>query len=176
MQNAIVVGGVYTHYKGGKYRVVAIAQHTETNEKLVVYRPLNGAEQVNVRPLEMFCEMVVRDNVAEPRFALQEDAVALDWEGYQREASKTAMYPNSGTNPIYPTLGLAGEAGEVANVIKKIWRDHEGQVGPEDRRVIAEELGDVLWYVSQLATELHISLADIAARNLQKIHTRYPKS
>ncbi len=85
------------------------------------------------------------------------------------------MYPGHGENPIYPTLGLAGEAGEVANVVKKMWREHEGDVTQEDRRRVADELGDVLWYLTQLATELHIPLADIARLNLEKIRERYGK-
>lgn len=172
--NEVIAGGLYRHYKGGNYRVVAVATHEATREVHVVYRPLNE-DGVYIRSFEDFTAMVVVDNVATPRFALIEEGLHVDWEGYQRESRATAIYPNHGTNPIYPTLGLVGEAGEVANVVKKMWRDHEGDVTQDDRRRVADELGDVLWYLVQLATELHISFADIARLNLQKIGERYKK-
>ncbi|HCC83240.1 TPA: hypothetical protein DEP96_00140 [Candidatus Uhrbacteria bacterium] len=121
----------------------------------------------------MFTEQLVIEGEITPRFALVSDGIDVDWEGYQRESRKTAIYPNHGNNPIYPTLGLAGEAGEVANVVKKMWRAHEGEIDAEHRKMIADELGDVLWYMAQLATELHVSLADIVRLNLAKIRARY---
>jgi NTP pyrophosphatase (non-canonical NTP hydrolase) len=121
----------------------------------------------------MFVEQLVIEGEITPRFVLVSEGISVDWEGYQRESRKTAIYPNCGSNPIYPTLGLAGEAGEVANVVKKMWREHEGEIDSEHRKHIAEELGDVLWYLTQLATELHVSLADIVRVNLAKIKGRY---
>ncbi len=72
----------------------------------------------------------------------------------------------------YPALGLAGEAGEVAEHAKKAIRDDAGNVSDERRAAMSKELGDVLWYVAQLATELELSLEEIAAQNLEKLLSR----
>jgi len=72
----------------------------------------------------------------------------------------------------YPALGLAGEAGEVAEHAKKAIRDDAGVVTEERRRAMAKELGDVLWYVSQLASELGLELEEIARANLEKLLSR----
>lgn len=95
---------------------------------------------------------------------------------YQKNSRRTALYPNVNNNYIYPTLGLAGEAGEVAEKIKKIIRDKDGSVGKEDREELEKELGDVLWYISQIATELKINLEDIAANNLEKLLSRLERN
>lgn len=91
---------------------------------------------------------------------------------YQDEAETTAVYPNKGNNLCYPALGLAGEAGEVCEKIKKIIRDKEGVPTNADLDDLSKELGDVLWYISAVATELDISLASIAERNLIKLKDR----
>lgn len=96
----------------------------------------------------------------------------MNLEEYQERSRKTAKYPDADNNYIYPTLGLSGEAGEVAEKIKKVIRDKGGQVNDETRDEIKKELGDVLWYVSQLATELGISLDDIAESNIRKLYDR----
>ncbi len=96
----------------------------------------------------------------------------MDFRNYQLEARLTAQYPDVGHNPIYPTLGLAGEAGEVAEKVKKVLRDKGGMLESRTGNEIKLELGDVLWYVSQLATELEISLDDIAKANLDKLASR----
>ena len=96
----------------------------------------------------------------------------MEFNDYQTEARKTAMYPNLGGNFIYPTLGLAGEAGEVAEKIKKVIRDANGVVSEEKKGELSKELGDVLWYVANLAEELSLSLDDIAKRNLEKLKSR----
>jgi NTP pyrophosphatase (non-canonical NTP hydrolase) len=96
----------------------------------------------------------------------------MNFEEYQEKSRMTAKYPNADENYIYPTLGLAGEAGEVAEKIKKILRDKEGKVDDVDREEIKKELGDVLWYLTQLATELKIPLEDVATGNLAKLYDR----
>lgn len=96
----------------------------------------------------------------------------MDFETYQKNSRKTAVYPKIGYNFIYPTLGLAGEAGEVVEKIKKLIRDKNGVVDEKVKQEITEELGDVLWYLSQLATELGLSLDNIANENLQKLFSR----
>jgi len=96
----------------------------------------------------------------------------MDFKEYQEKSKKTAKYPDIGNNFIYPTLGLSGEAGEVAEKIKKVIRDKGGKIDDETREMIKKELGDVLWYVSQLATELCLSLDDIANHNIEKLRSR----
>ena len=91
---------------------------------------------------------------------------------YQEEAWETAIYPAKGDNLYYPAMGLAGEAGEVCNKIKKIMRDQDGAASPEQKHEIAKELGDVLWYLATLATELDSHLGCIAEYNLQKLADR----
>lgn len=95
---------------------------------------------------------------------------------YQQNSKKTAIYPNVGSNFVYPTLGLAGEAGEVADKIKKILRDKAGQINDADRQEIGKELGDVLWYVAQMATELNLSLDEVAQNNLTKLLSRLERN
>jgi NTP pyrophosphatase (non-canonical NTP hydrolase) len=95
----------------------------------------------------------------------------MDLAEYQRLSRRTAEYPRDAWL-TYPALGLAGEAGEVAEHAKKAIRDDAGQVTDERRSAIAKELGDVLWYVSQLATELGLELDEIADTNLQKLLSR----
>jgi len=100
----------------------------------------------------------------------------MTFKEYQKLSKKTAIYPNKGCNFIYPTLGLAGEAGEVAEKIKKVIRDDEGLINDLKKKEISKELGDVLWYVSQIATELNLSLQDIALGNLQKLRSRQKRN
>jgi NTP pyrophosphatase (non-canonical NTP hydrolase) len=96
----------------------------------------------------------------------------MNFEEYQKKSRVTAKYPNAGKNYIYPTLGLAGESGEVAENIKKVLRDKGGVIDEETREMIKKELGDVLWYVSQIATELGLTLDDIAEHNIEKLYSR----
>ena len=96
----------------------------------------------------------------------------LDFQLYQERCRATASYPDAGANPIYPTLGLCGEAGEVADKVKKVLRDRQGSFSPEVIADLQLELGDVLWYVAQLATELGLELEQIAQSNLDKLASR----
>ena len=91
---------------------------------------------------------------------------------YQRRSRETAVYPALGDNLIYPALGLCGEAGETAEKIKKAIRDDGGLLTEERREALAAELGDVLWYVAQLATEAGLELEAIATSNLEKLASR----
>lgn len=99
----------------------------------------------------------------------------MTFEEYQKLSRRTAIYPNTGKNYIYPVLGLTSEAGEVADKIKKVLRDHEGVVDEEKKQEILKELGDVLWYVAQIATELGLALEDIAHMNIEKLFSRYDR-
>ena len=98
--------------------------------------------------------------------------LAMHFSDYQTKSRVTAKYPNLGSNFIYPTLGLSGEAGEVAEKVKKVLRDKGGVIDDETKQLIAKELGDVLWYVAQIATELGLSLEDVASMNIEKLMSR----
>lgn len=94
----------------------------------------------------------------------------------------TVQYPNVGLNIVYPALGLAGEAGEVADKIKKHWRNQYGKqilssmdartlTGDEQDELI-KEMGDVLWYLAALAFELGTTLEHVAQANISKLTKR----
>src|SRR4029453_11299900 len=94
----------------------------------------------------------------------------MEFNDYQTKSRKTAGYPAIGHPVIYPVLGLANEAGEVAGKIKKVFRDKDGQFSEETRAALKAELGDVLWYIAQVATELDLSLDEIAEYNIAKLY------
>jgi NTP pyrophosphatase (non-canonical NTP hydrolase) len=96
----------------------------------------------------------------------------MDFSEYQSLSRRTATYPRAGADMTYPALGLCGEAGEVAEKVKKTLRDDGGVLGDERREALSRELGDVLWYLSQLATEAGLDLEEIAAENLEKLFSR----
>ena len=96
----------------------------------------------------------------------------MDFDEYQTLSRETAIYPDKDGNFVYPTLGLAGEAGEVAEKVKKVIRDKNGIMDRETKDKISKELGDVLWYVAQLATELKLSLDEVAIANITKLQSR----
>ena len=96
----------------------------------------------------------------------------MNFDEYQKQSRKTALYPEVNKNLWYPALGLSGEAGEVAEKIKKLYRDDGGEITDERRAILEKELGDVLWYVAQIATELGLSLDKIAEANLEKLFSR----
>jgi len=94
-----------------------------------------------------------------------------DFDMYQKVALTTAIYPREQAI-IYPTLGLTGEAGEVANKVKKIIRDGSDS---KDEKLVSEikaEIGDCLWYIAVLANDFGIKLSDIASSNLEKLANR----
>ena len=90
----------------------------------------------------------------------------MNLNDYQKMAARTAIYKST-HSIMYPALGLAAEAGEVANKVKKILRDDTF-----DRQAIADEIGDVLWYIAALSRDLNIDLHDIAIQNLEKLYGR----
>jgi NTP pyrophosphatase (non-canonical NTP hydrolase) len=92
----------------------------------------------------------------------------LNFEEYQAQAKRTAVYPGAYVL-TYPALGLAGEAGEFANKVKKLLRDGAQLT---TRQALLDELGDVLWYVAICASDLGANLNDIALNNIQKLKDR----
>ena len=97
----------------------------------------------------------------------------MDFNNYQQTSNLTAIYPGKGqmTGLLYTALGL-GEAGEVQGKVKKILRDDNGLITQSKRDDIKKELGDILWYVSQTATELNLTLEEIAVANVAKLQAR----
>lgn len=96
----------------------------------------------------------------------------MNFNEYQQKALETAVYPNIGNCLYYPVLGLSGEAGEVAEKVKKLYRDDAGILKPERKDSIKKELGDVLWYVAMVAWECKLELNDVAETNVTKLHER----
>lgn len=93
---------------------------------------------------------------------------------YQLFARGTAIYPKQGEilGLLYTTLGLAGEAGEVADKTKKLLRDKGGVVDDDYLNAVAAELGDVLWYIANICEELGLEMSDVAKYNLYKLYSR----
>lgn len=90
---------------------------------------------------------------------------------YQKKALETAIYPES-KRIVYPTLGLVGESGEVAEKVKKVFRDSECEFTDEKKREIAKEIGDVMWYVSALSYDLGFTLEEVCQMNYEKLKSR----
>ncbi|HSH04322.1 MAG TPA: nucleoside triphosphate pyrophosphohydrolase family protein [Anaerolineae bacterium] len=91
---------------------------------------------------------------------------------YQKQSRKTWQLVHTDHPIVYPTLGLVNEAGELAGKVKKIFRDKDGHISDADRDALKHELGDVLWYLAQIATELDLTLDEIATANLTKLFDR----
>ena len=90
----------------------------------------------------------------------------MDFREYQRKAVTFAIYPAT-HKVLYPTLGLCGEAGEVAEKVKKQVRD-----GVFNRHEVAKELGDVLWYLANICNDIGYNLDEIADLNISKLSSR----
>lgn len=114
------------------------------------------------------------DDRFQNQLAYNRALVKKTFDYYQEEAQQTAIYPQE-TDEIalsYTALGLNGEAGEVAELIKKMIRDDGGVLTIERRKKLEKELGDVLWYVSEVARNALISLSTLACNNLLKLSAR----
>ena len=101
----------------------------------------------------------------------------MDFKNYQAQAIKTDLFgdtpqPITSNAFLAQLLGLVGEAGEIAEKFKKIYRDKNGEFTEDDRIEMTKELGDVLWYVSVVSTYLDISLEDVALKNIEKLKSR----
>ena len=98
----------------------------------------------------------------------------MTFNEYQDHAATTAIYPKRGkiSGLAYTALGLNGEAGEVAEKIKKALRDNNGVIDEAKTYELAKELGDVLWYVAETASQLGLSLGQIAEINVEKLYSR----
>jgi len=90
---------------------------------------------------------------------------------YQAAAIVTAQYPEN-MKVLYPVLGLCGEAGEVAEKVKKVYRDKGGIITEDTKQELKKELGDVLWYISTIARDLDLTLEEVAQGNIEKLTSR----
>lgn len=97
--------------------------------------------------------------------------MSLSFNKYQQIAKTTAVYSKKWA-VLYPALGLPNEAGEVAGKLKKVFRDNDGNLTRKMKADISKELGDVLWYVAALCTDLGLNLNDVAQENLDKLLDR----
>ena len=113
--------------------------------------------------MEGFRKLITLDDINAFQYYNQDP---LEMDKYQQQAATTAIYDQKHA-VIYPALGLAAEAGEVANKVKKIMRD-----GKLDRDGIADEIGDCLWYIAALCRDLNIDMETVAYDNLEKLHGR----
>ena len=102
----------------------------------------------------------------------QDTPASLGFDAYQQAAARTSAVVATDHPIVYPTLGLANEAGEVAGKVKKIFRDRHGQISDADREALALELGDVLWYLSEICTKLGLRLENVVAGNIAKLAGR----
>lgn len=91
---------------------------------------------------------------------------------YQEQSRKTYSDIETNNPIVYPTLGLVNEAGELAGKIKKIFRDKDGVFSDEDKQALKGEIGDVLWYLTQICTNLGFTLEEVAEANLDKLFDR----
>lgn len=100
----------------------------------------------------------------------------MNFAEYQEMARSTAVYPAQ-YQVIYPSLGLNGEAGEIAELIKKWIRDEQSHNMSEERKSkLLYELGDVLWYLANIASDLNLSLDMIAQLNIDKLKDRQDRN
>jgi len=99
-----------------------------------------------------------------------------NFDAYQKASRRTWRLVHTDHPLVYPTLGLVNEAGELAGKVKKIFRDKNGVIADADREALKYELGDVLWYLAQIATELDLSLDEIAQANLDKLQARLERN
>ena len=95
----------------------------------------------------------------------------MNFREYQQKIKITASYKPD-MKILYPTLGLNGEAGEVAEKVKKVYRDNDGVFTPEKVQEIKKELGDVLWYVQALCNDLGLDMQEVAEVNVEKLLSR----
>lgn len=97
----------------------------------------------------------------------------MEFNDYQVKANGTSLNTKvCGDNVLYPVLGLSGEAGEIAEKFKKQFRDRGGEYTDEFKTELVKELGDVMWYVAEISTQLGIDLEVVAQRNIEKLYSR----
>lgn len=98
----------------------------------------------------------------------------MDMNAYAEQTRKTALYPGRGETIglLYTTLGLAGEAGEIANKVKKIIRDDNMELTEKKRQELKDELGDLFWYLARTCEEVGLNPSEVMQMNLDKLFDR----
>lgn len=96
----------------------------------------------------------------------------MNFDEYQKQAAELSIYPEGMIGIACVALGLNGEGGEVADKLKKVFRDNNGVLTEEKKQDILLEIGDTLWYVAVLCEKLETSLSDVAQMNLDKLNSR----
>lgn len=161
-EDNIVYGGMY--YVGTTY-----TKPTNKTPYVTDQYPDTTRTTVYTEGDVSIANMSIQDIMAWERY-INEEPNAFD--DYQGEAAKFAIYPTLGHPIVYPALGLAGEAGEVAEKVKKLMRDSGGVVTEEFKKSLTKELGDVLWYISEIAAGIGIKLSEVADANIDKLNDR----
>jgi len=115
---------------------------------------------------EEYIEQIAKENLRKMKLN------QFTFHEYQIMAWSTGKYPGMGNNWVYPVLGLGGESGEVLEKFKKLIRDDNGVITQERLELIKKELGDVLWYVAAICSELKIEMSDVAMSNNEKLLDR----
>lgn len=103
----------------------------------------------------------------------------MTFDEYQKLAARTDYEVIESVGAVHFTailLGLVGEAGEVAEKFKKIYRDKNCEMSEDDRQSLKKELGDVLWYISSISRHLDLKLEDVAQTNLDKLQDRQKRN
>lgn len=95
----------------------------------------------------------------------------MTFDEYQQFTESTAVYPKE-NGLLYVVLGLCGEAGEIAEKVKKVLRDDNAEFTPEKKWEIAMEIGDVFWYCNRLVDELGFDMSEIVEENIKKLNSR----
>lgn len=136
---------------------------------LVRRRLSNSGDKEAARAL---AELIIENARLE---GMAEDMAAVNaLNQYQEGARGTAIYPGQKQflGLLYTVMGLGGEAGELSNKVKKLIRDHQNHLHEAAREGLINELGDVLWYVAAVSSELGVTLDTVASRNLEKLMGR----
>lgn len=104
----------------------------------------------------------------------------MNFDEYQEKAKKYDFFQETDDlneiGFVEKVLGLTGEAGETADKVKKLIRDKEGRASEDDKREVAKELGDILWYMANIARYLGISMTEVAQMNLDKLESRWERN
>ncbi len=100
----------------------------------------------------------------------------MDFKEYQKLAHRTSKMVKVGEDYVYPTLGFVGEAGELANKVKKVFRDDKGILTDERKGDIKHELGDALWYIAEICTCLGVEFEDVAQENIKMLASRLERN
>ena len=97
----------------------------------------------------------------------------MDFTDYQNKAHSMSINTEiNGDTRLYPILGLCGETGEVAEKLKKLYRDRDGKVDDQFEEALVKEMGDILWYVAELCTQFNLDMNAVAEMNIEKLFSR----